>query len=336
LSVDATKLPRWRGFNLLSKFILESKNVRFPEADFDVVAELGFDFVRLPMDYRCWTDGNGDFIDSVLAEIDEAVALGRARGIHVNLNLHRAPGFTVVASPKEPYSLWADDAGGSEARRQFARQWGMFAERYKDIPSTDVSFDLVNEPADVDAGPYVRAVEAAVAAIREVDPDRLIIADGLQYGTIPVPELAHLGIGQSTRGYEPHRFTHYQAGWVDGSGDYPQPTWPYDDPRGTSWTQETLGERAITPWKKLESMGIGVHVGEWGAYNKTPHDDVLRWMTDQLSLWRDAGWGWALWNLSGDFGIFDSHRADVDYEKFHGRLLDRKMLELFREDLAGQ
>jgi len=83
-------------------------------------------------------------------------------------------------------------------------------------------------------------------------------------------------------------------------------------------------------------MGIGVHVGEWGAYNKTPHDDVLRWMTDQLSLWRDAGWGWALWNLSGDFGIFDSHRADVDYEKFHGRLLDRKMLELFREDLAGQ
>jgi endoglucanase len=334
LSVNATKLPPWRGFNLLNKFILEYKNDRFSEEDFDIIAQFGFNFVRFPMDYRCWTKAPGEHNEGVLNEIDEAIEFGRARGIHVNLNLHRAPGYTVVSQPKEPFDLWADDAGGEEARRQFASQWRMFAERYKGIPNDHLSFDLVNEPANVEAAPYARAVEAAVAAIRGVDPDRLIIADGLQYGTIPVPEIAHLGIAQSTRGYEPHRFTHWQAGWVPGSSDYPQPHWPYEMPDGKIYDREMLRERAIAPWKALEAQGVGVHVGEWGAYNKTAHADVLAWMRDQLSLWREAGWGWALWNLSGDFGIFDSNRADVAYENFRGRKLDRKMLELLREDLA--
>jgi len=46
---------------------------------------------------------------------------------------------------------------------------------------------------------------------------------------------------------------------------------------------------------------------------------------------KEAGWGWALWNLRGSFGIVDSGRADVQYEDFKGRKLDRKFLDLLRE-----
>ena len=74
----------------------------------------------------------------------------------------------------------------------------------------------------------------------------------------------------------------------------------------------------------------GGHVGEWGCFNKTPHDVALAWMGDYLSLWKEAGWGWALWNLRGSFGVMDSERADVAYEDYKGRKLDRKMLELLR------
>jgi endoglucanase len=52
--------------------------------------------------------------------------------------------------------------------------------------------------------------------------------------------------------------------------------------------------------------------------------------TDFLELWQEAGWGWALWNFRGDFGILDSKRGEVKYETFHGRKLDRAMLELLR------
>ncbi len=71
-------------------------------------------------------------------------------------------------------------------------------------------------------------------------------------------------------------------------------------------------------------------VGEFGAFNHTPHPVVLRWMGDCLANWKDAGWGWAMWNFRGSFGILDSGRADVVYEDFQGHKLDRKMLDLLR------
>jgi endoglucanase len=71
-------------------------------------------------------------------------------------------------------------------------------------------------------------------------------------------------------------------------------------------------------------------VGEWGSFNQTPHDVTLRWMRDCLTNWKMAGFGWALWNFRGSFGILDSNRKDVAYEDFQGHKLDRKMLELLR------
>jgi endoglucanase len=47
-------------------------------------------------------------------------------------------------------------------------------------------------------------------------------------------------------------------------------------------------------------------------------------------VWREAGWGNALWNLRGSFGILDSGRPDVEYEELRGHKLDRKMLEMLR------
>jgi endoglucanase len=54
-------------------------------------------------------------------------------------------------------------------------------------------------------------------------------------------------------------------------------------------------------------------------------------MKDVLGLWKEAGWGWSLWNFRGDFGVLDSKRKDVAYEELRGHKLDRQMLELLRE-----
>ena len=323
----AKKLPRWRGFNLLEKFNLGS-NKPFVESDFEWIHEWGFNFVRLPMDYRCWTDKDDPYKvnEAVLKEIDQAVAFGRKHGVHVNLCLHRAPGYT-VASPPEKLDLWAEE----EPLKQFAFQWGQFARRCKGLPSTEVSFDLVNEPnAKVTGEAYRKVAERVVAAIRQEDPDRLIVADGTSWGTKPVPELADLGIAQSTRGYAPVQVSHYKAGWMGGSDKWPEPTWPLKQ-KDKALDKQWLYDQYIAPFKALEARGVGVHVGEGGAYNLTPHGVVLAWMRDWLTLWKEAGWGWALWNLRGSFGIVDSKRRDVTYEDFHGHQLDRKYLDLLRE-----
>lgn len=54
-------------------------------------------------------------------------------------------------------------------------------------------------------------------------------------------------------------------------------------------------------------------------------------MKDCLENWKQAGIGWALWNLRGSFGVLDSERTDVAYENYQGHKLDRKMLELLRQ-----
>jgi endoglucanase len=319
------KLPRWRGFNLLEKFNA-GRNGPFVEADFEWMTEWGFDFVRLPMDYRCWTDPNDPYQlnENVLKEIDQAIDFGRQYGVHVSLNLHRAPGYT-VAKPAEKLDLWKDE----EAQKQFDFQWSTFARRYKGIPSSRVSFDLVNEPANIPAEAYAKVARRAVAAIRREDPERLIISDGLRWAREPIFELADLQIAQSTRGYDPMEISHYKASWVRSEG-WSEPTWPLKR-RDQVLDRDWLYQDRIEPWKKLEAQGVGVHVGEWGSYNKTPHEVVLRWARDYLTLWQAAGWGWALWNFRGSFGILDSGRGDVAYEDFHGHKLDRKLLELLRE-----
>jgi endoglucanase len=324
---SAARLPRWRGFNLLEKFT-ERQNAPFRESDFEWIAELGFDFVRLPLSYRCWADA-GDWLtlkEPVLKEIDQAVEFGRKHGVHVNVNFHRGPGYC-VNPPAEPLDLWQDE----KALEACAFHWSHFAKRFQGIPNSQVSFDLLNEPKDLPDETYVRVVKRLVEAIRAEDPKRLIIADGLRWGNKPVPGLASLKVGQSTRGYQPMRISHYRASWVGGSDKWPEPTWPLKLSDTDVWDKERLRRDQIAPWKALEKQGVGVHVGEWGAFQHTPHPVVLAWMRDQLELWKEAGWGWAMWNFRGSFGILDSNRADVKYEDWHGHNLDRKMLELVQK-----
>ncbi len=323
--ITAANLPPWKGFNLLEKFTLR-RNSPYVERDFEWMAEWGFNFARLPMDYRCWTDSEDPYKldENVLKHIDQVVEWGKQYGVHINLNLHRAPGYC-VNPPKEPLDLWSSE----EALKQFCFQWKSFAERYKDLPNSRISFDLLNEPARIEEETYAKVVREAVSAIRSANDERLIVADGLRWGREPVMSLVDLNIAQSTRGYDPMRISHYKAGWISGSENWPEPTWPLkrnDQVFDKAWLKSEL----IQPWKKLENKGSGVHVGEWGCYNKTPHNVALAWMKDFLSLWKDARWGWALWNLRGSFGIVDSGRDDVKYEDFHGHKLDREMLELLK------
>jgi endoglucanase len=327
--LTAVKLPRWRGFNLLEKFIAprSGKSRPYAEQDFQWIAEWGFDFVRLPLDYRCWSPGKDWKLigEPVLKEIDQAVEYGKRHGVHVCLNFHRAPGYC-VNPPAEPFNLWSDET----ALEACAYHWSHFAKRYKGIPNTQVSFNLLNEPGKVPETSYHHVVKRLVEAIREQDPSRLIIADGLEWGTKPVKSLVDLKIAQSTRGYQPMQVSHYKANWVKGAERWPTPTWPLEEPGKAKVDKEKLREQRIEPWKALAKEGVGVHVGEWGAYNQTPHAVVLAWMRDNLELWKEAGWGWALWNFRGSFGILDSGRTDVAFEDFQGHKLDRKMLELLR------
>jgi len=268
---SAQHLPRWRGFNLLEKFYLKQRddssvaeNGPYLEDDFRMIGDLGFNFVRLPMDYRIWIK-NGDWNqinEEQLQQIDQAVEWGQRYGVHVMMNFHRAPGYT-VASPAEPTSLWTD----ASTQKVCAKHWAMFAKRYRNVPSRSLSFNLFNEPSDVSVEKYVEVVRKMAEVIRREDPDRLIVADALNWGSEPVPAMIGLNVAQSTRGYTPFDLTHYKAEWVNEEGVRSIPSWPRVSAGGFLYApgKNDLSKEARMPlqingdFKKQQTLRIHVN-----------------------------------------------------------------------------
>lgn len=331
------KFPSYKGFNLTQKTGGIGPRKKFEEEDFEIMAEWGFDFARIPMSYWNWSSKEDWYTidEEVMKDIDEVIEFGRQYNVHINLNFHRVPGYCINRRDLEPVDLFEDTSENmKKALDGFVYQWKYFTNRYKEISNSQLSFDLMNEPPkNTNEERYIEIVKAVVDGIKEEDPERLIIVDGKDIGRNPVLGIADLVPVQSTRGYDPMCVSHYTATWVpeDEFETFNYPTWPIKGDDGKLWDKTALKQKLIERWQPLVDKGVSVHVGEWGCYNKTPHDVALSWMKDILSLWKEAGWGYAMWNLKGDFGILNSNRKDVKYEDYKGHKLDRKMLELLKE-----
>jgi len=329
-----TGTRNWRGFNLLEMFSASSKG-NFMEDDFRWIADWGFSFVRLPANYLLWTDKKDIFKmrEDVLMKLDRAIDLASRYGLHVSLNLHTAPGYCVAAGWKDPFGihLWKDP----KAAEAFCFHWEMFSRRYKGISSDKLSFNLVNEPPYpseeiMTRADHERVIRAATAAIRAIDPLRLIVVDGISYGNDCSPELSDLNVMQSCRAYLPMPISHFGASWVSLENSGLKPVWP-----GLFWENEVWDRRRLEehykPWIEMAKNGVAVHCGEGGAFSKTPHAIMLKWLRDILEILSSAKIGWALWNFRGSFGILDSGRADVKYADWQGHKLDQKLLKMLQE-----
>ena len=348
--------PRWYGFNLLEYFSTDPDWMKhfpykndgmFVEDDFRWMRDWGFNWVRLPTDYRFWTDANDPMkINEKMVEpIDRAIRLGEKYGVHVNVSLHRAPGFCILDGAdekaqgihitQEKNSLYRDQ----DALDAFVYQWVYFAERYKSISSEKVSFNLVNEPierpgrsATADGEKqYVRVARAAIAGIRGKDPKRLIVTDGYQVGTTIIPGLYDTGILQSCHDYWPGPVTHYHAEWArPDSMTWPYPTWPEVDASGKVVADKQMVADRFSPWLEPAQHGVPIHFGEMGCNRYIPPKVVYAWFNDALDVINGLHSGWALWNFRGPFGIVDTNREGTDYKDFHGHKLDHTLLKILQ------
>jgi len=373
------KNPKWYGFNLLEYFSTDADWMKyfpykndgmFQEDDFRWIRDWGFNWVRLPMDYRFWTDPQ-DLLkihEDKIVPIDRAIKLGEKYGIHVNLSLHRAPGYCILDTmdesltgihvTKEKSSVFSDP----KMLEAFVYQWTYFSDRYKGTDSEKLSFNLVNEPivlpppAEMEelkragklkpedffsgeiarrgAADYTRVARAAIEAIAKHDPQRLVITDGYNGGTAPIPALFDKAVLQSCHTYHPIQVTHYQCEWVRGilTGNEPVPTWPIKDSKGVTIDRARLVQ-TFQPWGELAAHGIPIHFGEMGCYKHTPPDVVLAWFDDTLSVLGDLHSGWALWNFRGPFGLLDTERAGTKFEDWHGHQLDRPLPTLLQKKM---
>jgi aryl-phospho-beta-D-glucosidase BglC (GH1 family) len=323
------------GYGFNAQWAYSSETIPTPKlADkrmLDFMAKYKFNFLRLPLDYRYWMPNlNNPPLESFLDVIDGYVHESISRGIHISINLHRAPGYCINGWEKESTNLWSDEL----PQKAFETLWKTLATKYQGRFKNQMSFDLVNEPPDIGQRGFTRDIHEKVIrkvtnAIHAIDSDRIVVINGLAGGHLAMPELADLSVVHSGRGYQPMLVSHYQAEWWDGSKGMPVPTYPCEY-NGQWWDFDALWE-FYGPWRDVQAKGRPIHIGEFGCYKYTDNEVALKWFRDLFEIYRRSGWGYSLWEFDGNFGIANHNRPGVRYESFEGLNVDRQLLDLMLE-----
>jgi len=323
------------GFNMLWMFSYHGQEPKQADAkQLDFIADRGFNFIRVPTDYNFWTK-DFDYLhpdEKVFENIDSYFEECKKRNLHMCLNFHRAPGYCINANDREKHNLWKDE----EALEAFIYLWEYFAKKYKGVPPGELSFDLLNEPPSVGQYGFTRenherVMRKTIKAIRDIDPEREIVLDGISGGWEAIPELADAGVIHSGRGYAPFEVSHYKATWC-GDIKWPEPVYP-GKIRGEQWDKEKLRE-IYEPWVEVEKRGVEVHIGEFGCFNKTPNDITLRWLGDLMEVFKENGWGYSMWNFEGSFGIVNHGRPGAVYTDIDGFAVDKALLDIMLENMV--
>lgn len=228
--IDPTKL---RGFNLQSEILTgERVNGDAEEWAFKFMADEGFNFARIPMEvqelyvdseYTVWND-------DALLEIDRIIALGQKYNIHILLDLHTLPG--IRPGGIEPTD---SDIDSDERLIIWKNIFYVISRRYQDVPSRDLSYNLINEPNLIETEEYIDNIRQVWSVIREVDPTRLLFIDPNYSNSQSLYDLSSFDdpyLVASPHFYQPFFVTHYLAEWVEGAEFYPEPQYPSVDFNG--------------------------------------------------------------------------------------------------------
>lgn len=293
---DIFKLNQYLAQSINLGNALEAPNegewgVTLAAAYFDSIAAAGFTAVRVPIRWSAHADESSPYTIAAdfFQRIDWVIAQCQRTNLAAIIDLHH---YSEIFS--EPESQ----------RGRFLAIWRQIAERYQDLPD-DVFFEILNEPNDqLTATLWNEYLAAALAVIRETNPQRGVIIGTAEWGglgglnDLVLPDDSLLIV--TIHYYDPFQFTHQGAEWVDGSSAW----------LGTTWVGTTAQTNAITSalasaaaW--AENHNCPILLGEFGSYSKADLDSRILWTTFVRQRAEALGFSWAYWEFCSGFGIYN-------------------------------
>lgn len=253
---------------------------------FRKIAAEGFDTVRIPVRFSAhYRDGR--ISRRFLARVDEVVGWALQYDLRVILDLHH---FNEIMK----------DPDGQADR--FIGIWKHLARHYEGA-SDKLIFELLNEPhGNLTNKKAADLYARAMGHIRARHPDRWVILGGDDYSS--VDGLSGLPVFDDRtvhtfHFYDPFRFTHQQAPFVDQ--DLPL----------RRWNRPTEKRDAATRLKRgLSHRKAPVFLGEFGVYDAAPAEDAEEWLRFVRTAAEDAGVGWCVWSFSSSFRTYETRTRD--------------------------
>ena len=275
------------------------------EVDFKQIAGLGFDHVRIPIDYNVIQNPDGTMRPDGLGRIDAALALCNKYGLRAVLDLHKTPGYSFDAGEKE--------AGFFESesyQERFYWIWETLAEWFGGM-SDRVAFELLNEVTEARYLPaWKRISRECVRRIRFFAPDTIILLGSYNWNSArTVPELDAPYDDKMVYNfhfYEPHVFTHQGAYWMP---ELQNTRMAYADCGASEqWFEDFLAPAV----EKAGKENCELYCGEFGVIDIVPPEEAIKWFKDLHKVFERHGIAHAMWSWKQmDFGLIDARMDGV-------------------------
>lgn len=270
------------------------------EADsFKAIADAGFDTVRIPVRWSAYTAGPPSykieeaFFNRVTQVIDQALA----NNLHVILNVHHFEELNTAPL---------------EHTAKLIALWDQIATRYQNLPKS-VYFEVINEPNGEFKGDLMRSIMAkAFEKIRETNPTRMVILGGENWSGIKslpsIPAIKDPNLVYTFHYYDPFKFTHQKTSWTNLK-DSGSVNW------GSREDYAELKAAANYAAQVRRETGVPLFMGEIGAYEKAPYNDVVKYTRETRKAFEGAGVSWCVWNFTATFPFYDSETKTWDKKK---------------------
>ena len=272
----------------------EERQRYFTEEDMTLIARLGYDHVRLPVDEEQLWDESGHPEEEAFALLESALDWAAARELPVIVDLHilRSHHFNEGEKP-----LWTDP----KEQERFVDVWRRLSDRLKARPNDQVAYELMNEAVADDPEDWNRLLARAFQAVREREPERTIVIGSNKWQQVETFDQLRIPEGDpnillSFHLYTPMALTHYGASWTkvgeyEGPVRYPGVVVTEDDlaglpddlvgairdGRGLYFDRTVLEEKLTKPLALARKAHLPLYCGEWGALPSVPRADRLRW-----------------------------------------------------------
>ena len=172
-------------------FWKEFKDNYITRSDIDFIASTGANTIRLPFNYKLFTDEDYMGLTSGhdgFKRIDDVVAWCRANRLYLILDMHDCPGSQTGDNIDDGYGYpWLFES--EKSQQLFCEIWQQIAKRYKN-ETVILGYELMNEPIahyfenkDVLNQKLEPLYKRAVKAIREVDKNHIILLGGARWNS---------------------------------------------------------------------------------------------------------------------------------------------------------
>jgi len=292
---------------------LEHFDSYITEADVARVKGWGFDHIRLGFDQIVLEETPFRYRERTFRKIDDFVGWCQRYGVNVVLNLHKAVGN--YCDIKEKTELLDDSA----LQDRFVALWLEIERRYHGFP--DLAFELLNEVRDVDPKKWNALADRALKAIREKNPSRWVVIGSTCWNS--PGKLKDLQLWDDPRVvytfhmYEPFDFTH-QRGVLQSAPLYYNRVMPYPtadveryreavrlrDPKSDgAYRGVSSIDRSFMKGRLAGALAFAkahpdkiLWNGEFGTIRHAPKAARAAYMRDIVSICREAGIPWCVWN----------------------------------------